>query len=148
MPWPVILLADARIVETRYAGRRTLDDLQAALRGTLARGARSAHEVSMLFLVIETFRGGDPAPVYRRFGERGRMAPEGLTYVGSWVATDLTRCYQLMECADTASRDTWMEAWRDLVDFEVVPVITSAEAAAAVAERSSPAPASPGRWGS
>lgn len=86
----------------------------------------------MLFLVIEHFRNGDAAPVYDRFRKRGRLAPEGLKYVNSWVTSDLTRCYQVMECNDRALLDEWIAAWRDIVDFEVHPVITSAEAAARV----------------
>ena len=87
----------------------------------------------MLYMVIESFHDGDPRPVYTRFAERGRMAPEGLAYVSSWVTEDLRRCYQVMECADRALLDEWMSSWRDIVDFEVVPVVTSPEAAAAVA---------------
>jgi hypothetical protein len=87
----------------------------------------------MLFLVIEHFRGGDPAPVYRRFREQGRLAPEGLRYVASWVTEDLRRCYQVMECDDRSQLELWMSRWTDLVEFEVVPVITSAAAAAEVA---------------
>jgi len=83
----------------------------------------------MLYMVIEHFRDGDPRPVYRRFAERGRMAPEGLAYVSSWVTDDLRRCYQVMECGDPALLEEWMSNWRDIVDFEVVPVITSAQAA-------------------
>ena len=90
----------------------------------------------MLFMVIEHFKGGDPAPVYRRFGERGRMAPEGVDYLGSWVTADLTRCFQVMECSDRALLDEWMAQWADIVCFEVVDVLTSAQAAAAVAQRS------------
>jgi len=86
----------------------------------------------MLFMVIEHFRGGDAVPVYARFRERGRLAPEGLTYVNSWVTADLTRCYQVMACDDRALLDAWLARWSDLVDFEVVPVVTSAEAAARV----------------
>jgi hypothetical protein len=86
----------------------------------------------MLFMIVEHFRGGDPRPVYERFRLRGRLAPEGLGYVTSWVTTDLTRCYQVMECADSSLLDAWLDAWRDLVDFEVHPVITSAEATARV----------------
>ncbi len=84
----------------------------------------------MLFMIVEHFKDGDPAPVYRRFREQGRLAPDGLEYRGSWVTSDLTRCFQVMECADRALLDEWMEAWDDLVRFEVVEVITSAEAAA------------------
>jgi hypothetical protein len=84
----------------------------------------------MLFLIIERFKNGDAAPVYRRFREQGRLAPTGLTYVASWVAADLSRCYQVMECADRALLDEWMAHWSDLVDFEVISVVTSAEAAA------------------
>ena len=83
-----------------------------------------------LYMVIENFRDGDSAPVYRRFRERGRMAPEGLTYVSSWVTDDLTRCYQVMETRDRALLDAWMSKWSDIVDFEVHPVLTSQEAAA------------------
>lgn len=86
----------------------------------------------MIFMIVEHFRGGDPRPVYERFAERGRLAPEGLHYVGSWVTRDLARCYQVMECEDRAQLDRWIASWQDLVDFEVHPVITSAEAAARV----------------
>ncbi|GLC28574.1 DUF3303 domain-containing protein [Roseisolibacter agri] len=86
----------------------------------------------MLYLVIEHFRGGDPAPVYHRFRDQGRLAPDGLRYVASWVTTDLARCYQVMECDDRALLDEWIARWADIVAFEVVPVVTSAEAARAV----------------
>lgn len=89
----------------------------------------------MLFMVIERFKNGDPIPVYRRFRESGRMAPEGLTYVSSWVTADLTACYQLMETSDRALLEEWMNAWDDLVEFEVIPVVTSAEASQTVSER-------------
>lgn len=86
----------------------------------------------MLYMVIEHFRGGDAAPVYRRFRDQGRLAPEGLAYVASWVAAGRGRCFQVMACDDPALLEAWMARWRDLVDFEVVPVVTSAEAAAAI----------------
>ncbi|HUJ13020.1 MAG TPA: DUF3303 family protein [Thermoanaerobaculia bacterium] len=89
----------------------------------------------MLSMVIERFRNGDALPVYRRFRDRGRLAPGGLRYVSSWVARDLRTCYQVMETADRALLDAWIAAWNDIVDFEVLPVITSAEAAASVLER-------------
>jgi uncharacterized protein DUF3303 len=89
----------------------------------------------MLFMIIERFRGGDPVPVYRRFRDRGRLAPQGLTYVSSWVTDDLRRCYQVMECDDRALIDEWIAQWSDIVDFEVLPVMTSAEAATTVAPR-------------
>jgi hypothetical protein len=80
-----------------------------------------------LYMVVENFK--DPAGVYRRFRERGRMAPEGVLYVSSWVDEGLNRCFQLMEAADRRLIDEWMANWLDLVDFEVYAVITSAEAA-------------------
>ena len=89
----------------------------------------------MLFLVIETFRNGDPVPVYRRFRDQGRLMPDGIEYRGSWVTSDLTRCFQVMECADRSVLDAWMANWHDVTDFEVIPVITSSEASAAVAPR-------------
>ena len=86
-----------------------------------------------LFMVVEHFRNGEAAPVYRRFKDRGRMAPDGLTYVSSWVDENLAMCYQLMETADRSLLDEWMRNWKDLVEFEVHPVITSQEAAQRVA---------------
>jgi hypothetical protein len=85
-----------------------------------------------LYLVIEHFLDGDPVPVYERFRERGRLAPTGLDYLDSWVTTDLTRCYQVMECEDRALLDEWMARWEDLVRFEVAEVLTSNEASQAV----------------
>ena len=88
-----------------------------------------------LYMVIERFRDGDAVPVYRRFREKGRQAPAGVAYINSWVAADLTCCYQLMECEDRQLLDLWMANWDDIVLFEVVPVISSPEAVAAVAAR-------------
>ncbi len=89
----------------------------------------------MLYLVIENFHNGDPLPVYRRFREQGRLAPEGLRYISSWVTSDLARCYQIMECEERRLLDDWMSRWQDLVAFEVVPVVTSTDARALVAPR-------------
>jgi GNAT superfamily N-acetyltransferase len=80
-------------------------------------------------MVIENFRGGDPAPVYERFRARGRLAPEGLRYVASWVDAGLGRCWQVMEADDRAQLDAWIAQWSDLVEFEVHEVLTSAQAA-------------------
>jgi len=85
-------------------------------------------------MVIENFKNGDAAPVYRRFRDHGRLAP-GLSYVSSWVNDNLDRCYQLMETEDRALLDQWMANWSDLVDFEVHPVISSKEAAEKIALR-------------
>lgn len=87
----------------------------------------------MLYVIVERFRDGDPRAVYRRFRDQGRLAPEGLQYVASWVADDLRRCFQVMECEDRGLLEQWMARWSDLVDFEVVPVMTSAQAVARVA---------------
>jgi hypothetical protein len=96
----------------------------------------------MLYLVIERFRDGNPQPVYARFAAQGRLAPDGLEYIASWVTQDLTTCYQVMRAPDgepgRALLDAWIARWRDLVDFEVRPVLTSADAAAAVAARAAP----------
>ena len=83
----------------------------------------------MLFMVIERFKGGTPAAVGERFRARGRLMPDtpGLAYVTSWMAADGSCCYQVMESPDRAALDPWLANWRDLVDFEVIPVLTSAE---------------------
>ena len=89
----------------------------------------------MQYMVVEHFRDGNPVPVYRRFREQGRMAPEGLRYVSGWVAEDLRCCFQIMECEDRALLEQWTARWADVVEFEIIPVITSADAVAAVAPR-------------
>ena len=89
----------------------------------------------MHYLVIETFRNRDPIPVYRRFRAEGRLAPPGLGYITSWITEDITRCYQVMEAADRGLLDEWMARWSDLIDFEVFPVLTSAEVQRRLAPR-------------
>ena len=89
----------------------------------------------MLYMVVEDFRNGDALPVYRRFRDEGRLTPEGLGYVASWVTEDFRRCFQIMECDDVSLLAQWTARWEDMVEFEVIPVITSAEAVAAVAPR-------------
>jgi Protein of unknown function (DUF3303) len=88
----------------------------------------------MLYMIVEHFKQQDARRVYQRFRERGRLAPEGLTYVSSWVDTKFHRCFQLMETDDPALLDQWMANWNDLVEFEVFPVLPSNEAAAKILE--------------
>ena len=89
----------------------------------------------MHYLVVERFRDRDPVPVYRRFREKGRLMPEGLSYVSSWITDDLTTCYQVMETGDSALLEQWMAEWSDLMDFEVLPVLSSAEVQGRLAPR-------------
>jgi hypothetical protein len=100
------------------------------------RGRPSSHpEAAMLYMIIEKFKHQDPIPVYRRFRDRGRLAPEGLQYLSSWVDEKLERCFQLMETSDRKLIDDWIANWSDLVEFEVYPVMLSADAAERVSER-------------
>ena len=87
----------------------------------------------MLFMVVERFREGRAPDVYRRFRARGRMAPDGLRYVASWVDMDFRRCFQVMESDDRALLHAWMRNWEDLVEFDVVEVRSAADAAAIMA---------------
>ena len=89
----------------------------------------------MLYMIIERFKNRDPLPVYRRFRDKGRMAPEGLRYVSSWVTDAMDRCYQVMECDDRRILEEWMTRWSDVTDFEVIAVVTSAQAVERVAPR-------------
>jgi hypothetical protein len=86
----------------------------------------------MLFMVVERFRTPGAVDVYRRARDKGRMMPDGVRYVSSWVDFDFRRCFQVMEAESAAALDPWLAAWKDLVDFEVVPVRTSAEASEAI----------------
>lgn len=87
----------------------------------------------MQYMVVEHFK--DPEEIYRRFRKRGRMMPEGLYYVSSWVDTELKRCFQLMETDDVKLFDEWIANWNDLADFEVFPVMSSKEAAEKMTEK-------------
>jgi hypothetical protein len=79
----------------------------------------------MLYMVVERFK--DAREIYRRFREKDRMMPDGLEYISSWIDVDLTTCYQLMRTEDESLFQLWIDNWKDLMDFEVVPVRTSAE---------------------
>ena len=89
----------------------------------------------MLYMVVEHFKNQDAVPVYRRFRDHGRMAPEGLVYISSWVDDKFERCYQVMETHDRRLLDAWMANWSDLIDFEVHTVVTSYEAAQNIGPR-------------
>ena len=82
----------------------------------------------MLYMVIEHFHEGAGPEVYKRFREQGRMMPDGLNYVASWIEPDFTRCFQVMEWNDPAVFKEWTAKWSDLMEFEAIPVVTSAEA--------------------
>ena len=86
----------------------------------------------MLFMVVERFRHQDAKAVYRHFREKGRMMPEGLAFVGSWVTADVGRCFQLMECDDVTLLQRWVAEWSHLIEFEIVPVAPGKDLAAAL----------------
>jgi hypothetical protein len=89
----------------------------------------------MLFMVIETFRNQDAKTVYRRFRDKGRMMPDGLAFVASWVTADLSRCFQVMEASDVTLLQRWVAEWSDVAEFEIVPVVAGKETAAALADQ-------------
>lgn len=82
----------------------------------------------MLYMVVEQFKNHRAKQVYRRVQKKGRMLPEGLHYVNSWVASDFSHCFQLMETEDPTLFCKWIEQWDDLIEFEVIPVVSSEEA--------------------
>jgi hypothetical protein len=84
-------------------------------------------EEAMLYMVVERFKEGAAPKIYERFREKGRMMPKGLEYISSWIDHDFRICWQLMQTEDFALFDQWIDNWRDLMDFEIVPVRTSAE---------------------
>ena len=81
----------------------------------------------MLYMVIERFKPGAAPDIYRRFEQRGRMMPDELEYVSSWISYDLNTCWQLMQTDNVSLFDQWTSNWNDLMDFEIIPVRTSAE---------------------
>ncbi len=86
----------------------------------------------MLFMVIEHFDQARVKEIYARFHEKGRMIPDGLTYVDSWISADFARCFQLMQCDDVTKLQEWVLEWGDLASFEIVPLASSKDTAAAV----------------
>jgi hypothetical protein len=86
----------------------------------------------MLFMVVEQFKNRSARQVYRRARQKGRMLPEGLHYINSWVAEDFDRCFQLMETEDPRLFHKWTAHWADLVEFEIIPVVSSQEADKAI----------------
>ncbi len=83
----------------------------------------------MTYMVIERFKNRNAKAVYRRFREQGRMLPDGLKYIDSWTEDTFNRCFQLMECEDPRLFQEWISKWRDLVEFEIIPVVSSKEVA-------------------
>lgn len=86
-------------------------------------------------MIIEHFKNHDPLPVYRRFRDQGRLAPEGLRYISSWVDEKFERCFQLMETDDPNLLDQWIANWSDIVTFEVHQIMPSKEAAERIAPK-------------
>jgi hypothetical protein len=79
-------------------------------------------------MIIENFKKSGAKAVYRRYEKNGRMMPEGLNYINSWVEMNFDKCYQVVECDDKTKLQKWISKWQDLVDFEIIPVMTSNEA--------------------
>jgi hypothetical protein len=96
-------------------------------------GAKQKQRPVMLFMAIERFRNQNAKAVYSRFRARGRMMPDGVTFVGSWVTADLGRCFQLMQCDDITLVQRWAAEWSDLIEFEIVPVVEGKDTGAALA---------------
>jgi len=88
----------------------------------------------MLFMIIERFRDQNAKAVYSRFRKKGRLMPDGITFLGSWVAADLSRCFQVMECDDITLLQRWAVEWSDLIEFEIVPVVEGKETGAALSQ--------------
>jgi len=115
------------------AGRSACQQRAAPVEICGDRGNRAAEEgVVMLFMVIERFKNRDAKAVYRRLRDQGRGMPEGLRYVNSWIEASFDRCFQLMECDDAHLLQQWVAVWNDLIEFEIVPVVPSAETRQAI----------------
>ncbi len=74
------------------------------------------------YMLIETFFPGCKAKIYERFHAKGRMLPDGLKYLNSWLEKDGDRCFQLMETDDPSLFKAWIKNWEDLVAFEIVEI--------------------------
>ena len=86
----------------------------------------------MTYMIIERFQPDKIKAVYQRFDEKGRMLPEGVHYINSWIDMDVKTCFQVMESESLAKLQEWVNNWQDLADFEIIEVINSAQAKAKV----------------
>lgn len=82
----------------------------------------------MLYMIIEKFHAGKVKSLYKRFEEKGRMMPDGVTYINSWITEDVTTCFQVMEADTFEKLNEWISNWNDLADFEIIPVLISPQA--------------------
>ena len=82
----------------------------------------------MLYMIVERFQSGKAKALYERFEEKGRMLPEGVHYINSWIDEQVSVCFQVMESDTKEKLQQWIDQWNDLADFEIIPVITSVEA--------------------
>ncbi len=82
----------------------------------------------MLYMIIETFHPGQVKQLYKRFEEKGRLMPQGVQYINSWINEDITTCFQVMESDTEKKIYEWIQNWIDLSDFKIIPVITSSQA--------------------
>jgi hypothetical protein len=89
----------------------------------------------LLYMILEQFKTAGAIDVYRRARDQGRMMPDGLEYVSSWVDFDFTRCFQLMKTENRKLLDEWIDHWKDLVDFQIIPVQTSTDAMKKISTR-------------
>jgi hypothetical protein len=121
-----VVETELETIKIRYQAQVIIHFLTILVHRAARRGGLSMP--TTLYMLVEQFKNKDAVSVYRRFRDRGRMVPEGLIYVSSWVDQELERCYQLMETGDRVLLDKWMANWSDLIDFEVHPVVTSKEA--------------------
>lgn len=80
------------------------------------------------YMIIENYKPGKTEEIYRRFSEKGRMMPQGIEFINSWIEENLQKCYQVMKSESIENLEEWIDNWKDLVDFEVIPVISSKEA--------------------
>lgn len=94
----------------------------------IASDTAAATTKTMHYMVVERFKEGAAPQIYQRLRDQGRMMPRGLEYVSSWIDMEFTVCYQLMRTGDPTLFSLWIDAWKDLIDFEIVPVRTSTEA--------------------
>ena len=98
----------------------------AAFTNNVGRTVQQEHtETQLKYMVIEMFRPASEEKVYARYEKKGRMQPDGLRYIDSWVTKDGTRCFQLMETDDLNLFNIWIKEWNDLIEFEIIPVLDS-----------------------
>lgn len=78
----------------------------------------------MLFQGTYVYSTDHRDTVRPRFKETGAPPPPGVDMLGRWHNAAGNGGFFLVETDDPVALARWLQEWTDVIDFEVVPVVT------------------------